>query len=147
MSGEHTYPEDSPSVHTHLRLAQSVIQRMASNSASCKTWCITLVAAVLIIVADKGKPAYAFTAVVPAFLFLALDTYYLSLERRFREAYNEFIDKLHRKKLVASDFYAITPKGPRWKSLICSLCSFSIWPFYGMLGLMIWLSMRIVIIK
>ena len=97
MSDEHVYPEDSPSVHTHLGLVQSVIQRMASNSASCKTWCITLVAAVLIVVAEKGNPDYALIAVIPTFLFLALDTYYLALERHFREAYNDFISKVHQK--------------------------------------------------
>ena len=147
MSDEHAYPDDSSSVHIHLGLVQAVIQRMASNSASCKTWCITLVAGILIVVADKGKPAYALIAVIPTFLFLALDTYYLALELRFRDAYNDFVGKVHKKQLVATDFYEITPKGSLCKSFASSLCSFSIWPFYVMLGLMIWLSMHIVITK
>jgi len=145
MPDERTYGEESPAVRAHLGIAQSVIQRMASNSASCKAWCITLVAAILVIVADKGKPAYALIATIPTILFLALDTYYLALERCFRDSYNEFIDKVHGDRVVAPDLYAVTPKGSLPKSFGRSLCSFSIWPFYTTLGLMIWLAMSIVI--
>ena len=143
MPDERMYCEDSPSVQAHLGIVQSVIQRMASNSASCKAWCITLVAAVLVIVADKGNPAYALIAAVPTLLFLALDTYYLALEGCFCDSYNEFIDKVHNRRVVATDLYAITPKGllPKFAH---SLRSFSIWPFYTMLALMIGLSMLIV---
>jgi len=145
MSDDRTYSEESPAVQAHLGIAQSVIQRMASNSASCKAWCITLVAAILVIVADKGKPNYALIAVVPALLFLVLDTYYLALERCFRHSYNDFIDKVHSGRVVAADLYAVTPKGSLPKAFAQSLRSFSIWPFYMTLGMMVWLSMWIVI--
>jgi hypothetical protein len=42
------------------------------------------VSAILVIAADKGKPQYTLIGVIPTFLFLVLDTYYLSLEKRFR---------------------------------------------------------------
>lgn len=145
MPDERTYREESPAVQAHFGIAQSVIQRMAANSASCKAWCITLVAAILVIVADKGQPAYALIAAVPTLLFLVLDTYYLALEKCFRDSYNEFIDKVHEGRVVAADLYAITPKGSLPRSFARSLRSFSIWPFYITLGLMIWLSMYIVI--
>ena len=145
MSNERSYGEESPAVQAHLGIAQSVIQRMASNSASCKAWCITLVAAILVIVADKGKPSYALIAVLPTLLFLVLDTYYLALERCFRTSYNQFIEKVHGGQVVASDLYAITPCGSLPKAFAQSLGSFSIWPFYTTLGVMIWLSMRFVI--
>jgi len=78
-------------------------------------------------------------------LFLVLDTYYLALERCFRDSYNEFIDKLHSGSVVPEDLYAITPRGSLLKSFRHSLRSFSIWPFYTMLGIMIWLAVSIVI--
>jgi hypothetical protein len=59
---------------------------MASNSASCKAWCITLVSAILVIVADKGKPQHALITIIPTVLFLVLDTYYLAIEM-FRQSY------------------------------------------------------------
>jgi len=145
MPDERTYREESPAVQAHLGIAQSVIQRMAANSASCKAWCITLVAAILVIVADKGQPAYALICAVPTLLFLVLDTYYLALEKCFRDSYNEFIDKIHEGRVVVADLYAINPKGSLPISFARSLRSFSIWPFYVTLGLMIWLSMCIII--
>lgn len=145
MPDERKYGEESPAVQAHLGIAQSVIQRMASNSASCKAWCITLVAAILVIVADKGKPSYALIAAIPTLLFLVLDAYYLALERCFRASYNEFIDKVHSGRVVASDLYAVVPRGSLVKLLAQSLGSFSIWPFYLTLAVMIWLSMWIVI--
>lgn len=145
MVDQRTYGEESAAVQAHLGIVQSVIQRMASNSASCKAWCITLVAAILVIVADKGKPSYALIAAIPTLLFLVLDAYYLALERCFRASYNEFIDKVHGGRVVATDLYAVTPKGLLAKAVAQSLGSFSIWPFYVTLGVMIWLSMWIVI--
>ncbi|HGE6026818.1 TPA: hypothetical protein ACGGR8_003781, partial [Vibrio cholerae] len=102
--------EESPSVQAHLTMLQNIIQRMASNSSSCKSWCITLVSAVLVIVADKGKPDYAWIALLPTVIFACLDTYYLALEKSFRETYNKFVQKLHNKRLVSSDLYAIKPQ-------------------------------------
>ena len=145
MPDERFYGEESPAVQAHLGIAQSVIQRMAANSASCKAWCITLVAAILVLVADKGKPRYALIAAIPTLLFLVLDAYYLALERCCRDSYNEFIRKVHGGRVVAADLYAITPRGSLPKTFAQSLRSFSIWPFYATLGVMIWLSMRIVI--
>jgi hypothetical protein len=145
MSDERTYREDSPAVQSHLEIAQAVIQRMASNSASCKAWCITLVAAILVIVADKGKSSYALIAAIPTLLFLVLDAYYLALERCFRAAYNHFIDKVHSGTLGPSDLYAVVPKGSLVNAVFQALGSFSIWPFYVTLGVTIWLAMWLVI--
>ena len=130
----------------YISITQSVIQRMAANSTSCKAWCITLVSAILVIVADKGRPQYALIAIIPTILFLALDTYYLSLEKMFRHSYNSFIEKLHSGKVVAADLYAVSPSGHTFKTLYSSLRSFSIWPFYLSLLVMIWLVKAIVIV-
>ncbi len=144
MPEERVYGEDSPAVQAHLSIAQSVIQRMASNSASCKAWCITLVSAIIVVVADKGKAEYVLIAAIPTFLFLVLDTYYLALERCFRGSYNGFIEKLHGGRVTAADLYAITPAGSVSRSFLESLASFSIWPFYLTLAVMIGIARRIV---
>lgn len=137
--------EDSPAVQAHLTITQSVIQRMASNSSSCKAWCITLVSAILVIVADKGKPQYAWIAVIPTFLFFALDTYYLALEKEFRDSYNAFIDKLHYQKIEAKDLFVVSPKGNIIISFLKAMVSFSIYPFYLILVLMIYIAYKVVI--
>lgn len=147
MATNEEYKENSQAVHAHLSITQSVIQRMAANSSACKAWCITLVSAILVLVADKGKPQYALIAVIPTVLFLALDAYYLSLERMFRHAYNLFIEKLHNGKIVAADLYAVSPSGNMLKTLFSSLRSFSIWLFYLTLLVMIWIVKATVIIS
>ena len=76
---------DSPAVQSYLTILQGVIGRMASNSAGAKTWCIALVSAIIVAVADKGEPRYVWIALVPVGLFFVLDAYYLGLERQFRD--------------------------------------------------------------
>ncbi len=116
---------------------QSVITRMAENSRSCKLWCVTLVSAVLVLVARTEKPEYALITLIPASLFLILDTYYLALERAFRESYNGFVRKVSEGTLTAADLYRVAPSGSVPRYFIACLKSFSIWPFYPTLIVMI----------
>jgi len=145
MAAQDSFGENSPAVQAHLGIIQSVIQRMASNSSASKAWCITLVSAVLVIVADKGKPNYAWIAVIPTILFLVLDAYYLALEKGFRDSYNRFIDKLHQGAIQPSDLYAVIPSGPPAKQFLKSLASFAVWPLYATLLLMIYLARALVL--
>ena len=145
MTEENSFRENSQAVHAHLGITQTVIQRMASNSASCKTWCITWVSAILVLIADKGKPEYAWLALIPIILFFALDAYYLALEKMFRLSYNKFIDKLHQGKIVASDLYAVVPSGSMSKTIWASVLSFSIWPFYTTLFVMVLIAKKVVL--
>lgn len=131
---------ESPSVQSYLTILQTVINRMASNSSSCKTWCITLVSAILVIIANKEKPKYVMIAIVPIILFLLLDSYYLGLEKQFRTLYNEFIKKLHSNTATLEDVFILTTSGGVGKTIgstFGALFSISIWPFYLLLGLML----------
>ncbi|MHA1772700.1 MAG: hypothetical protein ACTSXO_01055 [Candidatus Heimdallarchaeota archaeon] len=138
--------ESSPSVQAHLGILQGVIQRMATNSSQCKAWCITIVSAILVIVADKSKPDYAWIALLPTILFLALDSYYLASEKGFRESYNLFVVKIHGKGLFPSDLYSVKPAGDMKKHQIDSMKSFSVWGFYGGLVLLLIIA-RYVVLK
>lgn len=129
--------EESPSVQMHLGILQNTIERMASNSTSSKTWCITVVSAMLVVVADKNKPDFALLSFIPIILFLALDTYYLAMEKGFRKSYNIFVRKVHEKTLVLEDLYSIKPDGDQSKLQIESLKSFSIWGFYVTLAFLV----------
>ena len=131
---------DSPSVQSYLTILQSVISRMATNSSSCKTWCISLVSAIIVIVADKGKPNYVWISVVPIILFLFLDSYYLSLERQFRTVYNDFIKKLHYGGATVDDIFLVTPRtgsGATSLNIIKASCSIAVWLFYALLAVML----------
>ena len=121
---------DSPAVQTHITTMQGTIQRMAGNSSSCKLQCIVSVAAVLIGVSQTKDPAHFLFALIPLFILLSLDTYYLSLEHGFRNSYNDFVKRLHKGELPASALYDIRPTGPVPRHIWSSLRSFSIGLFY-----------------
>lgn len=122
--------ESSPSVQAHLGIVQAIVQRMAGNSASCKTWCVTIVSAVLVIVADKSNPMLALVALFPTMLFAALDIYYLALEKAFRNSYNVFVHKLHRERIQPEDLFSVSPVGNEWRLRAEAAKSFSVWGFY-----------------
>jgi len=131
---------NSPSVQSYLTNLQAVINRIASNSAACKTWCVGLVSAVIIVIASTKRPCYIGVSIIPIGLLSLLDSYYLGLEKEFRALYNEFIAKLHSGAATAQDVFVIEP-GPggckRLSSTIKAFGSVSIWPFYGLLVLML----------
>ena len=138
--------EKSSAVQAHLTIMQGVITRMAENSRSCKVWCVTLVAAVLVLVARTGEPQHALIALVPTLLFLFLDSYYLALERAFIRSQNAFVAKLHRGELESADLYRVIPTGMGWRLVgRCLLGSLSIWPFYLLVAVTILLTWLLII--
>ncbi len=129
---------DCPSVQSYLSILQGIINRMASNSAGSKTWCVGLVSAILVLIADKGRAEYVWISLVPITLFFFLDAYYLGMERRFRDIYNEFIGKIHREIATVNDMFIVNPGkgvGMVLKSTFRALFSISVWPFYFLLAL------------
>ncbi|MDL1859658.1 hypothetical protein FBR04_01335 [Betaproteobacteria bacterium PRO7] len=131
---------ESPSVQSYLTILQSVIGRMASNSSSCKTWCITLVSAIVVIITDKAHPDYVWISLVPITLFLVLDAYYLALERQFRDVYNSFIRKLHSGSATVDDVFIVAPRAgvtSSSASILKAAGSMSVWPFYLLLAAML----------
>ena len=145
MSENRSMNEDTSSVQAHLTIMQGVIQRMAENSRSCKVWCVTLVSATLVLVARTGEPQHALIALAPTLLFLALDAYYLALERAFRNSYNAFVGKLHGGKLAPSDLYRVAPAGMGFVLVGRCLGSVSIWLFYPLVAATIILAWQLVI--
>lgn len=123
---------ESSSVQSYLNILQSIISRMAGNSANCKTLCITLVSAILVVIADKAKANYAWIALIPVILFFFLDAYYLGQERSFRATYNDFVRRMHAGSVGATDLFLVAPlKG--FNVVTCTVqatFSFAIYPFY-----------------
>ncbi len=131
---------ESPSVQSYLTILQGVINRMATSSSSCKTWCITLVSAVIVIIADKGKPNYVWISSIPIVLFLLLDSYYLFLEKHFRGVYEDIVRKLHFGTATIDDMFKIAPStgvAPTSIGILRAGGSIAVWPFYALLTLML----------
>ena len=124
---------------------QGVLNRMAENSRSCKVWCVTLVAAVLVLVARTGEPQHALIALVPTLLFLLLDSYYLALERAFIRSQNAFVAKLHRGELEPGDVYRVVPTGMGLLLVGRCLGSVSIWLFYPLVVATVVLAWQLIL--
>lgn len=131
MAEQSQLNHESLAVHKHLEIMQGVIQRMAENSRSCKVWCVTLVAAILVLVARTGEAEHALIALAPTVLLYLLDAYYLMLERGFRESYNSFVRKVHAGAVATADLYAVAPEGSSARGFLWSMFqSFAVLPFY-----------------
>ncbi len=72
----------------HLELIQGVINRMAQVSFILKGWAVTLVVALLAVVANTTNSWYGLLGLLPALVFWAIDAYYLRQERLFRRLYD-----------------------------------------------------------
>ena len=132
--------DTSPFVQAHLRILQGVIERMAANSTSAKAWCITIVSAILVVVAVKNKPDYALLALIPTLLFCTLDAYYLAMEKGFRNAYDKFVRQVYDGSLEVENLCSVRPDGEVSKLQLEALGSFSVWGLYVSLAVMILLA-------
>ncbi|MDD9995932.1 MAG: hypothetical protein OXS35_09380 [Dehalococcoidia bacterium] len=118
---------------------------MAENSRACKVWCVTLVAAVLVLVARTGEPQHALLALVPTLLFWVLDSYYLALERAFIRSQNTFVKKLHQGKLEPDEIYRVIPTGMGLLLVGRCLGSVSIWLFYPLVVVTVVLAWQLIL--
>ena len=131
---------NDPCVQKHIDLLQTAINRMASNSSSCKTWCTTIISGIIVVSIDKNQPAAVLVALMPTVAFTLLDGYYLSLEREIRKIYKNFIAKLHGTTATETDLYNIDINVKWYQkpwNLFKALSSFSVWPLYSLLSMML----------
>ncbi|MEG3086839.1 hypothetical protein [Sphingomonas sp. PB4P5] len=113
----------------HLTLIQGVISRMSGFSASAKNFCITINAAIIAVAFQKQVPWLGMGAAMVLMLFGLMDSYYLSLERRYRALYEDVasraLDVLPNMTLKADVL--------NWKLFRSSIASVSVFPFYLLL--------------
>ena len=146
MSDNQTLNHESPAVLGHLQIVQGVIQRIAENSRSCKVWCVTLVSAILVLVAQTKESQHALIALAPIALFWLLDSYYLALERGFRESYNALVGKVHDGQLRISDLFEVVPGGSTARGFFSAMfTSPSTLPFYLVVIATVLLAWRLVL--
>jgi hypothetical protein len=115
----------------HLEMIQSVITRLASNGATLKSFCITLVTAVCGLAATLQRPNVALLSLLPIFAFAIVDAQYLRTERRMRGLY----DKERREDWRTPPTFEIAVSRAPAESFIAALLSWSILIFYIPLAL------------
>lgn len=138
----------------HIEMLQGIINRMASNSSSCKNWCILMITAILALYASKDNCpcAVVLVSIVPTVLFYFTDSYYLGLERKFRMAQKNFNEKLNTLSTETwqSEIFKVTSAANEeeknskifkegWQDLANGMFSFSTIIFYGAIIVMMFL--------
>lgn len=124
-----TLSAEHPAVIAHINLLQGVINRLANNSASCKTWCLTLVGALVSLAGATHVPAIITFALVPIIIFGLLDSMYLAQERAYRKLYGRIVGKIRDRSYSLSD--AFDARAPlNIGSVLRAVGSWSIYPVY-----------------
>ena len=128
----------------HIEMLQGIIDRMAGNSANCKTWAITVVVAVLAL-SDTEVWQRFYICLGATFMFLLLDCYYLGRERYFIQLQKSFVNRFYPSSQKDVEINSkeikpyIIPECSWWekvKGTIGGLFSFSTFPLYIILALL-----------
>ena len=136
MSDQNCYP-DTPFARSEVQgficQLDSIINRMANNSANAKNWLMTLVAAAIAIQWTQSQLQNVLWLLVPTVLFMLTDMYYLGMERHFKDIQKEFIKNVRAGKDIKCTVYKIskTTKCKQVCNTFSSIDSLSIWPFYS----------------
>lgn len=130
----------------YISLLQENIGRMSSFSSSCKAWAVAVVAAfTAVMMSAMNEPNNAFfpiplLCVLIIVLLGYLDVRYLALEKAFRFIERDFValvkDVGEDDEAVKNELYSFPIKHALKKNrcIQSALCSWSVWPYYfGML--------------
>src|SRR5688572_6475920 len=76
----------------HLDFIQNIISRLNSNSFIIKGWAITIVSALLALLATTSNQAFIAITGLPIIVFWVLDGFYLQTERKYTILYGKIIE-------------------------------------------------------
>jgi len=114
----------------HLEFIQNVINRMAANSFLLKGWSVTLVSAIFALAAKDADIRYVLITYLVIPIFWALDAFFLSRERQYRNLFNSVAQNTNEISDFDMDAHKHTEKRA---TFFWSLFSTTLWPFHGIL--------------
>jgi hypothetical protein len=117
----------------HLEMIQAVINRMASNSFVFKGWSVTIIAGLSAFAAQDSNKKLLLIAFFATLLFWAVDAFYLSLERCYRQVY----DEVARKDNSSIDFSMALPSRSKFKDWVLAIFAPILLVFYGAVSVLI----------
>lgn len=119
-------------VQGYISQLDSIISRMANNSANAKNWLMTIIAAAIAIQWTKDQLENVLWLLIPTVLFMLTDMYYLGMERHFKDVQKKFIEQVRAGNDIKDTVYSITQttKCEQVCNTFGSIDSLSIWPFY-----------------
>lgn len=126
----------------YISLLQENINRMAANSASCKTWLVTLVTAIMALQLTSNElRSIIWIALGLIVLFYILDSYYLGIERKFIIIEKNYVVavKNNKEDELKRNLYSFNIKEvkDKYATTFGAMQSPSTWPFYSVLFLIV----------
>ena len=109
---------------TRLQMIQAIITRLAGNSGALKGFAVTVVTALLGVAISTHKASYAWLGTYPVVVLGLLDAYYLALERRYRDLYNNAVGE-------ADTAWGLRAEKTTIGDVVKAVGSPSVWAFYG----------------
>lgn len=111
-------------------MIQAVITRMSGNLFLLKGWTVTLIVALFTIIAKDPRGTYVLFSFIVLFIFWLLDGYFLSVERCFRDLYDDVRMKNNKEIDFSMDFSNYMTRKRTW---LRSMFSKTLLTFYGIL--------------
>jgi hypothetical protein len=125
---------ESSITQTHITTLQNTIARLSNYSMNCKTWAVTIVSALCVVIFDPQKVTYFYVVIIPIILFWLFDCYYLGLEKVFRIIYDDFLQNIRNDTTSICDDIQFSVKGKRLINFFKAMISMSTTPLYGILA-------------
>lgn len=131
--------KEKNSVIAHINNLQQIINRMSTSSMNIKNLVALVVTIVVtVLLSNNLYNDYWWINIIVLVYGILSDSCYLALERIFREQYNKFIDKINSNTLNFKDIYIIKAnntnfEGEKFFKTIKCISSFSVWPYYLMI--------------
>ncbi len=123
--------EEVDLMYKELDLVQNNIKRMSSNSFLIKGWAVTLVIGSLLLRVTDLQLILPF---IPVIAFWCLDTYFLYLERKFRDLYSWIVENRPKSRDQLFDMnldrFKQEKRSKKTKEIICVFLSKNLFLFY-----------------
>jgi len=115
---------------SYIGMLQQNISRMATNSNSCKSMCVAIVAALCAVTNLKGCSLFGVGMIAIA-IFCYIDCMYLSLEKSYRDKFNNAVASAKNNAFAEEKLFDMSPgKYDDFKSLKTAFKSWSVWQVY-----------------
>jgi hypothetical protein len=111
----------------HLEFIQGVINRLSTSAFLFKGWAVTIAAGLAAVASSGAKRDLIVVAVIATALFWAIDAFYLSVERCYRELY----EKVAATEPNEIDFSMKLEQPVNLRRWLAALFSRLLIPFYG----------------
>lgn len=124
-------------VQHFISYLEGIINRMASNSASCKNWLLAIIAGCMAMQPSMQAATEKIWLAYPlVILFCLLDSYYLGCEKYFRDVMGKFVNEVRKgNHQYVSSLYSFENRSicDDIESVLLGFFSIASWPFYGII--------------